>query len=506
MVAAGTGAPLRRVQIRASARGVPLARFATTDAEGRFELRNLPAGQWMLAASRSGFVTQRFGQRHAFQAVDPIDLSAGERFGAANFALPRGGVITGRVYDELGEPIAGLRVEVLRWQMVDGQRRLSMTGLSDQSDDTGAYRIYGLAPGDYYVAASHRSESVDGTPSTPLYAPTYFPGGANSSEAQRVSVGAGEEQANITFQVLPLRAVRVTGRVVASGGAPLANGLVILENPLDSSQVVPRAVGNVMTDGTFTLANVPSGSYVLDVMAGPGTANPEREVASLPITVGDEDLSGIIVTTGKGASVSGRVTAEGAGAALPRAAMRIVAQSMRGTRTALWEAAVNQAGTFRIGGLLGPHLLRLEGLPDGWMLKSFSLNGLDVTDTPTDLRGTEQISDAEVVLTNRLTGVAGRVTSGGKPARGATTIVFSEDSTKWTFPSRYVRSVVSDDQGRFALRALPPDGHYLAIAVDYLEDGEAADPEFLQQMVGAASRFSLREGESRELALTVTQR
>ena len=37
------------------------------------------------------------------------------------------------------------------------------------------------------------------------------------------------------------------------------------------------------------------------------------------------------------------------------------------------------------------------------------------------------------------------------------------------------------------IRALPPDDRYLAVAVDYLEEGEAGDPEFLEQIRASAT-------------------
>lgn len=85
-------------------------------------------------------------------------------------------------------------------------------------------------------------------------------------------------------------------------------------------------------------------------------------------------------------------------------------------------------------------------------------------------------------------------------------VVFPEDSSKWTYPSRYVRTARSDDQGLFRIRGLPPDGGYRAIAVDYLEDGESADPELLQRMKDRATSFSLREGETRDLELSGIER
>jgi hypothetical protein len=505
VVAAATRAPLARVQIRATAEGVPLARFATTDPEGRFELRNVPSGKWVLAASRSGYVTQRFGQRYSFQVVDPIELAEGARFHAANFTLPRGGVITGRIHDESGEALAGIRVDALRSQIVDGQRQLSLTRLNDQSDDTGAYRIYGLPPGDYYVVASHPTDSSDGLPILATYAPTYYPGTPHSREAQRVTVGAGVEQADITFQLLPLRAVRVTGRAVSSGGTPLANGVVILVDPLDDAEVGSARSSRVMDDGSFTLVNVPAGSYTLQVLAGPGSANKEREVAMMPLTVGAEDVSGVAVVTGKGATIVGTVTAAESRTMTPRTGLRVVAHAILGTGRMFWETPVDERGGFRFTGLAGRHRLQVEGLPEGWMVKSVMVNNGDVADTLFEMSGTETI-DAQIVLTNRIPVVTGRVTSDGRPAPGATVIVFPEDPTRWTSLSRYVRTTRGDGQGRFTVNGLPGDARYLALALDYVDESEARDPDFFEQMKTLATPFALRDGERREVALGLVVR
>ena len=82
------------------------------------------AGRWTIAASKGGFVTQQFGQRHPFESVEPVDLAEGQRV-TANFTLSRGSVITGRVSDEFGDPITGARVQVLRSQVQQGRRRLA---------------------------------------------------------------------------------------------------------------------------------------------------------------------------------------------------------------------------------------------------------------------------------------------------------------------------------------------------------------------------------------------
>ena len=136
MTSADTNSPVRRAQVRATSPDTRSARLSTTDADGRFELRDLPAGRWTISATKGGFVTQQFGQRHPFESVEPIDLADGQRF-SANFTLSRGSAITGRVSDEFGDPITGARVQVLRSQVQQGRRRLTPTANGAQTDDTG---------------------------------------------------------------------------------------------------------------------------------------------------------------------------------------------------------------------------------------------------------------------------------------------------------------------------------------------------------------------------------
>ena len=147
VTAADTGAPVRGAEVRLSSRG-SYNRLVTTDADGAYRLSDLPAGEYRLTVSRTGYTSLVFGQRRPLEAPTTINLSEGETF-TANLALTRGGAIRGRVIDQFGDPIAGTRVQVLRSRMVRGQRRLQSMGPGDQTDDMGEFRVYGLPAGDY---------------------------------------------------------------------------------------------------------------------------------------------------------------------------------------------------------------------------------------------------------------------------------------------------------------------------------------------------------------------
>ena len=143
--------------------------------------------------------------------------------------------------DEFGDPVAGARVQVLRSRFVRGRRTLAPTGVGDQTDDTGAFRLYALPPGDYYVGAALRAATGETTGIDAIVgAQTYYPGTPIIAEAQRIRLGLGEEQPNVTFSLSPARAVRVSGTVLSARGGPAEDASVRLLNVSDFSVVGVR--------------------------------------------------------------------------------------------------------------------------------------------------------------------------------------------------------------------------------------------------------------------------
>ncbi|MDA1184130.1 MAG: carboxypeptidase-like regulatory domain-containing protein [Acidobacteria bacterium] len=511
VLATDTGAPVRRAQVRAVAAGRRGNRLVTTDEQGMFELRDLPTGRWNVTASKAGFVTMSFGQRRPFEAGRPIELSGAQTLERVDLVLPRGAAITGRLVDEFGDPVARARVRAQRYQLVQGTRRLTPVGVTAQSDDTGAFRLYGLMPGEYYVSAVLRALPVDDPDDTMSYAPTYYPGTGSVTEAQPVSLDLGAE-ASVSFALMPVVTARITGSVLSSTGAPLSNARVTLTAA--NSPGMPAAAfgsgGRVQSDGTFSLSNVAPGSYTLTALSGRGrNAGPDAERGSAPITVAGEDLTSVMVITSRGATLTGTVSGGwGTTEQPPTRRVRIAAQPVPFDPTPRSRPArVDTDGTFTLTNLFGPNILRVSGLPSEWMVEAILVAGSDVTDTPFDFRPNQAIEHAEIVLTDRVTQVSGTVRErSGAPSIDFTLVVFPEDDTKWTPQSRFVRSARPDQQGLVKILGLPPDVRYLAAAVDYVEEGGASDPAFLNEIKGRASRFSLDPGASVTVDLTLVER
>jgi hypothetical protein len=146
-------------------------------------------------------------------------------------------------------------------------------------------------------------------------------------------------------------------------------------------------------------------------------------------------------------------------------------------------------------------LVRPVGLPTGWSLKAVEYNGQDVTDFPIEIKGAEEATAVRVLLTSQTTEVAGSVTNErGQPEKDYTVVVFAEDNARWGPLSRFVSVGRPDQDGRFKVKDLPASD-YLAIALDYVQQGEWGDPAFLERMRSRGTSFRLGAGETKALDL-----
>jgi hypothetical protein len=420
-------------------------------------------------------------------------------------ALPRGSVISGRITDEFGDPIANANVSAIRYGYAGGTRRTLPAGgqgTRDTTDDLGQFRLFGLMPGDYYVTAALRMNDEGVTdPGADItgFAPTYFPGVSSLGDAQRVTVGLGQEM-NVAFGLVAAKLVRVSGSVMNSNGMP-AGGMVMLL-PAD----MRNAVSNLMTqggggrldnNGRFRLTNVAPGSYVLQVGGiGPGNG----EVARLPLTVGAEDVNNVVLVTSSGATVSGRIVSDtGEPPALTPRDITVVARPANLETMPMLgggQGRVSQTWGFELTGLIDARLFRVNA-PSGWALDAVLLNGQDITDTPVEFSPGQKLSGMDIVLTNKLTTVSGSVTdANGQPALDTSVLIFPSDDRLWTEQSRFIRTARPDQEGRFQIRGLPAHDTYLVVAVQDLEDGQGYDPDFLASVRIDATSLKLGRGET----------
>jgi Carboxypeptidase regulatory-like domain len=513
VVAADTGTPIRRAQVRVSAQNVREARVTITDGQGRFEIRDLAAGRYTLTASKGGFVTLQYGQRRPGESGTPLELAEGQALDKLLVGLPRGSVIGGRITDEFGEPLVNAAVSALRYAFVGGARRLVPAGARDTTDDQGSYRLFGLPPGDYLVSATLRAAEVT-DPGGDLsgYAPTYFPGTSSLAEAQRVRVALAAENVNVSFGLIATRLVRVSGQVTSATGGP-AGGMVTLGPAGGSGEPALFTSGGGATrvdaNGTFHMNNVAPGRYTLQARSGP---RGDGEFARIDLTVGRDDIEGVTLVMAPAGYLSGAVVTD-RGTPLPSSGVQVTARPASPDAAPIGPGAggggpagrVSPEGYFEIGNIIEPRVIRVTA-PQGWTLKAVLLNSQDITDVPLDVPPGQHVTGVKVVLTQTASTVTGTVTDARKqPVLDATVVLFPVDPALRGYLSRFIRSARPNQQGTFSITATPP-GEYLAVAVQALEDGQAADPEFLASVESLAARVTVEEGESKTVNLELRGR
>jgi hypothetical protein len=344
------------------------------------------------------------------------------------------------------------------------------------------------------------------------YAPTYLPGVTNVSDAQRVVVGLGDVATAQDFSLVPGRTAKVSGTVTDSRGRPLASGNVGL-----SQETVGRAGGmfqtgggaTVSADGTFVIPNVAPGEYKIGAYL-PANREPgsQAEVVRQILIVDGQDMEGLHLVTTAGWSITGRVRTEaGEAPPVPRSRFGVTVDlvspdlqpRMDGT---FINNQIRDDWTFEVRNIFAPARVRVT-VPDGWAAQSILYGDRDLSDEPLDMKSGEALSGVEVVLTNRITRISAQlVDDKGAPVQDGTVVVFPSRPEKWFERSRWVRAVRPNQQGIFEVTSLPP-GEYLAVGLDYVQDGVWNDPEYLATLVQHAQKVTVREAESISLSLKV---
>jgi len=370
VVRAGTGLPLKgvRISFQRSAQqqpGPPALAPVITDAAGRFAVTGVDAGQYRIFAERDGFIRQEFGQRRPAGSGTLVNVAAGQEL-TLSFALLPAGVISGRVFNEDNEPLPRTTVQAYTYRYSDGIRSLAPAG-NAQTNDLGEYRIFWLAPGEYFVsvlapnataiqgsradlgspqaggpnlrdvvvsaagpageAAGQVMRLFDRSGRTPEI---YFPGTLDPESAAPVAMTAAAEVRGIDFSIRPIATFRIRGRVtspialaqpnargaggagrIAAPGAPIQLTLTrggSAAAPAGMPMGGPGATTRVNTDGTFEIDGVVPGSYTLTAIA---RMPPSGDyITRTRLEVGNADVNNVNLALSPGVTIQGRLTVE----------------------------------------------------------------------------------------------------------------------------------------------------------------------------------------------------
>ena len=298
----GQPLPYARVSLRAVGSMSP-GQSIITDQDGRFEASGLERATYQIAAWLSAY---------APQPRNPFDTqSSNVRVGdSVTLVLIKGGVITGTVTNQAGEPVVGVRV---RAKLIRDNDLLpaafAQMGMERTTDDRGVYRIYGLPAGTYVVWAGGAGFYVVTDPfdgDVPTYAPA-----STRDDAAEITVRSGEETTNVDIRYRGEPGRTVSGTVTGPAADPQRGGIGIeLTSVKDPGVQWTSMRGVSAQDGMgFSFQGVDDGDYYITARS----FLPSLEWALSPakrITVRGADVTGIKLVTQPLGSVTGRVVLE----------------------------------------------------------------------------------------------------------------------------------------------------------------------------------------------------
>ena len=509
--------PLRRARVTLNGGGLSPGRTTITEEDGTFVFDGLPAGRYTVAATKDGYVSMNYGAMRSGRPGTAIAIAPGEAR-RVTLRLPRGAVITGTVVGVDGTPMHGVLLTALRYRYVGltGERRALPEGISaGPSDDRGAYRIFGLPPGDYAIMAQTRH--IGPMQATDLrtvsqdrlskrmvsLVPSYHPATADIGRATRVTVAAGEERGGIDLQMQYVSTATVSG--VAQVIADVHTYVSLIRTGEIFGPDGSRGA-HAGENGRFSFAGIAPGQYSVVARSHSPSGNLWGKV---DIVVDGEDVPNLAIAMQPTLKVSGRIVFEGARTPPPLTGLRVrdfAVTNLGNTGMPLPEVTVEAGNRFSIADItpgeyriLRPDIPGMRTPVGGWWLKSIVANGRELLDARFDIR--ESADDAVATFTDQASEISGRVTDAQQaPLAAQAVLVFSSDTSSWFFNSRRIVLVRTDADGRYVVRNLPPGEYRIAVTTE-LEQGEWFDPDLLARLPGTTFTIAGVEKQTRDLVI-----
>ncbi|MGZ4732378.1 MAG: carboxypeptidase regulatory-like domain-containing protein [Terriglobales bacterium] len=472
VVTAAEGSPLKSARVSLvleRSESTKQQVFATTtDSDGRFLLKDFPPGRYRFSATRPGFVNQQYQAKGSDDGA-LLSLKSGEKVSDVLFRMIVSGVITGRVINEDGEGMVHVQVVALRAPTEDeiedegwmNPRKTELRPVaSARTDDRGQYRIFGLKPGDYYIRAQDSFEPDNNIETDESYwvqqfvgseyAPVYYPGVAQSGQAQVVSVKAGDEmQADVLMQ--RTRTAEIAGHVIGRNGPAKGVWVGLMQPGTDISGIDRQDTTD--ETGAFRIKGVPPGSYVIAAYTREEGEDAYEPRGQQKIEVSGENFNSLTISLGGGTSLQGRVTVAGAGSP----ALEQIRINLSGIDGELFggHGDVKKDGTFEIKSVNdGDYAVMVWGLEKDWYVKSVRLGAQDLLEKGLQLESGSAGGRLEVVVSLASAQLEGSVGGRDGAVIGAQVWIAPEPETPYN-RSRS-RSEKTDQRGHFALAGLAP--------------------------------------------------
>jgi hypothetical protein len=386
-----------------------------------------------------------------------------------------------------GGPLSGAQISALRFTYTGGKRQLHLVA-SATSNDLGEYRLYGLAPANYYVNADLTSSSdlgqlgnselslkgalVEEHPE--FYEKTFYPQSSDLFGAQPVSVKAGDQVGGIDIWVLLNKPVRICGRITNPVASQVVRGTIISlmrneSDALGSFQAITTSPKDA--EGNFEFRRVRPGSYILSAISQQQKAD---FAVQQTIEIKNEDVIDLQVVMALTATVSGRVRTDG-DKPLNLRSIRVLFEPESSTATGMALADVKADGTFSTPGILPVrYRLKIFGMPDTSYVRNIHIGLENVENQIIDL--SHPTGSIEIVLSPAMGMISGPVLDEQQQrVDGAKVVLVPAPPHREDYA---LYKITTSQAGTFELYGVAP-GNYKLFAWRDVEPDAYFDPDFL---------------------------
>jgi hypothetical protein len=475
---------------------------ATSDGEGNYRINGIPPGNYSVAPVAPAYVVSNIETARGQGKL--LLLAEGDAVEGIDFSLERGGVIAGRVIDAEGRPVVEERLTLIPAdQNQKNQQPFGlMNATGSQTDDRGMFRIYGLSPGQYKISVGRDDSTYFGGNGRVAYKRTFYPDATDPADAKVIEVTEGSEQTNVDITVgQTLPGFAVSGRVVdGETGRPVPNMRFVLRRLLnDNSYAGANSSVPSNSQGEFRLENVIPGKYEVMILPMQGI---ETRADAVSVEVVDQDVTGLLIKTFNGVSISGTVIVDGKNdsntlAKLADLRLHVYVRSDGTSSPSFGQSSLISAdGSFRLGGLL-PGLANFSlSSQDGRPPANFSILRVerDGMAQPRGLEikaGEQQVSGLKIVLRYGTGSVRGEVKlENGTLPSGAQMVVWLN---KLGDPQPSVRPSLTDSRGHFLIEGVG--------AGDYELHAQANVPE--RRLAAAKQSITVADGAVTEVVISL---
>jgi len=484
---------------------------AKSDGEGDYRITGVAAGHYYLNTLAPGFVLS--GRTGSGLQGKTLTIAAGEKLENVNLELRREGVITGRVTDSNGNPIAREWIELIKLG-ADGKPQPSPfnhPGLKI-TDEHGVYRITGLPEGRYLLSVGISQEESAGRPQyrTSSYPRTFHPGVTDQSQASPVQVAEGFEATDVNISgVMAKKAYEISGRVVYAENGEPAEGVMVLYGAMSKDRGVTSgwrpSKERSNAEGEFQIQGVPSGKYAVYAHT-----LPKKELFSDPLVfeIADGGIRDVELKLHRGGSISGVVVIEGPKDSAVNAMLsKLQISGYQGLEKPSVQHGdptnLNADGSFHIKGLQsGKVRLSLVVNPKlgGFLVKRIERDGVPQSDG-IEISPGENLSNVRVIVEHGNLTLRGEVKIVGGNLPPTRWIIANATRLNESPPRTCAVNV--DSRGQFIFENLLPGEYEVRLVGLNYQPGEPGDKNLGKLISSVRQKVSLGGANHAPITLTL---